>query len=73
MPAAHMHPLLHMQVHNFQLGVPSLEVECLGEVTVGKVVRVKLRFHNVLQCSLSRVVFLVQGQALLPQKELTHK
>ena len=75
--AGHYQLYLHIsgppQVHNFQLNVPSLEVECPSEVTVGKVVRVKLRFHNVLQCSLSHIIFLAQGQALLSQRELTHK
>ena len=61
------------QVHNFQLGVPQLEVDCPPVVTVGRVVRVRVKFHNVLLCSLSRVLFLVQGQSLLPQRELSHK
>ena len=65
-------PPLH-QVHNFQLGVPQLEVDCPPVVTVGRVVRVRVKFHNVLLCSLSRVLFLIQGQSLLPQRELSHK
>ena len=70
---SHYHPPPFHQVHNFQLGVPQLEVDCPPVVTVGRVVRVRVKFHNVLLCSLSRVLFLVQGQSLLPQRELSHK
>ena len=70
---SHYHPPPFHQVHNFQLGVPQLEVDCPPVVTVGRVVRVRVKFHNMLLCSLSRVLFLVQGQSLLPQRELSQK
>lgn len=72
-PPSHYYPPPLHQVHNFQLGVPKLEVDCPPVVMVGRVVRVRVKFYNVLLCSLSRVLFLIQGQSLLPQRELSHK
>ena len=54
--------------------LPSLlEVLCPASVAEGEAVRVTLRFRNTLQCSLSRVLLLVQAQSLLAQRELTHR
>lgn len=65
--------LLHMQVHYYQLLSPELNIECPSEITRGKLLKIKIKFTNILQQSLTRVLFVVQGQALCPQRELSHK
>lgn len=64
---------IHSQAEIIQLGLPALQIQCPSEVPHGKIFRVKISFTNVLHRSLTRVLFLVQAQALCPQRELSHK
>ena len=61
------------QAETIQLGLPKLNVQCPAQVTLGKTFRVRISFTNILHRSLTRVLFLVQAQALCTQRELSHK
>ena len=65
--------LFYSQVEPFKLILPPLLIQCPTTITQGQIFRVKISFTNILHHSLSRVLFLVQGQALCPQRELSHK
>lgn len=62
-----------MQVHPFQLALPELQIQCPSAITEGSTFKLKISFCNILHRSLTRVLFLVQAQALCPQRELSHK
>ena len=62
-----------IKLHNFRLQLPTVDIVCPAELTLGAAFRVKLKFRNNLPVSLSRVHFMVEGKGLCPLRELSHK